>query len=125
MRDGARRDAERRPRSRPPFRGKRRHRPRRKSAVSQGLQPEQIAQRLPIDFPDDQPPGHLSGALRSRSRGAPPRIDGLLANGARVKSAQSVVSPEIMISQRPPMQLIEQCRATERETSFLVSGAQR
>lgn len=94
-----------------PWKG-RRHGPRKDRRWAKAWSPEQIARRLPIDFPDDkahQPRSYLSSPLRSGPWRATPRADGLLATGrvlrmprARVRRrGKGFVSPEIMISERP------------------------
>ena len=84
------------------------------SAMSQSLEPEQIAQRLPIDFPDDKTMriSHeaIYQALFVQGKGALRReLTACLRTGwvlrvprARVsRRGKSFVAPEIMISRRP------------------------
>jgi len=92
----------------------RRHGPRKDRRWAKSWSPEQIARRLPIDFPDDKTMriSHESiyQSLFVQSRGALRReLTACLRTGrvlpmprARVRGrGNSVVSPEIMISQRP------------------------
>ena len=71
----------------------RRHGPRQDRRWANAWSPEQIARRLQVDFPDDETmrishEGHLSSAVRSRSRSVVPRADGLLAHRAGAPDAE-------------------------------------
>ena len=96
-----------------PWKG-RRHGPRKDRQWARAWSPEQIARRLPIDFPDDKAMriSHeaIYQALFVQSRGALRReLTACLRTGrvlrvprARVRRrGQGFVSPEIMISERP------------------------
>jgi len=119
-----------------PWKG-RRHGPRKDRRWAKAWSPEQIARRLPIDFPDDKTMriSHeaIYQALFVQGRAALRReLTACLRTGralrvprARVRRrGKGFVSPEIMISQRPERP-IEQCRDTGRETSSLVLAAQQ
>lgn len=119
----------------PPFRG-RAARPRKDRRWARAWSPEQIARRLPIDFPDDKTMriSHeaIYQALFVQGRGALRReLSACLRTGrvlrvprARVRRRdRSSVSPEIMISQRPAEAADRAVPVTGRETSSLVLAA--
>ena len=96
-----------------PWKG-RRHGPRKDRRWARAWSPEQIARRLPVDFPDDETMriGHeaIYQALFVQSRGALRReLTACLRTGrvlrvprARVpRRGKGFVSPEVMIGQRP------------------------
>ena len=108
----------------------RRHGQRQDRRWARAWSPEQIARRLPIDFPDDKTMriSHeaIYQALFIQGKGALRReLTACLRTGrvlrvprARARSrGKSFVSPEIMISQRLPKPLIERCWVTGGETS--------
>lgn len=93
----------------------RRHGPRQHRRWSRAWRPEQIAHRLPIDFPDDKSMriGHeaIYQALYVQGRGALRReITACLRTGRALRvprertrgRGKTFVTPEILISERPP-----------------------